>query len=343
MKRIAVNTSLQYEVCIGSGILQKTAGVVCQVTKAKRLCIVSDSNVWPLYGMALQTQLQQQFQVCSFVIPAGEDSKNSQNYLALLAYLADKGLDRSDCILALGGGVVGDLAGFAAATYLRGIAYIQLPTTLLAMVDSSVGGKTGIDLPGGKNLVGAFWQPRAVLCDMDTLRTLPKENLRDGCAEVIKYAILFDEALFAELEKSGMDFAPEAVIARCVELKRNVVQQDERDGGSRMKLNLGHTIGHAIEQCSNYSITHGKAVAMGMAMICRAGKCRDTDRITSLLTRFGLPITATFTAEELYTAACMDKKRSGDMVHLIIPRLIGACDIVPTPMEELKTILKEGF
>lgn len=341
MKEIQINASKSYTVTIGSGILPHIATYIPHC--ATRVCIVSDSNVWPIYGAALQERLQNAFKVSSFVIPAGEASKNSENYLLLLETLAKENMTRTDCVIALGGGVIGDLAGFAAATYLRGIPYIQIPTTLLAMVDSSVGGKTGIDLPTGKNLCGAFYQPTAVLCDTDVLATLPEEVFRDGCAEVIKYGILYNPTLFAHLEETRLSFDLETVITRCVELKRNVVAQDEFDTDARMRLNLGHTVGHAIEQCSGYAISHGKAVAIGMAIVSRAAKCPDAGRITALLEAFGLPTSTEFSAEALAQAALSDKKRAGGTVNLVIPKAIGHCDIVPTPVENMKAFIEKGL
>lgn len=344
MKQIRVDASASYTVTIGSGVLDTAGKVIRTLTKAEKLCIVTDMNVWPLYGKQLEETLKHAgFQVCPFVLRPGEERKNCYTYLGILECLATNGLTRSDCIIALGGGVVGDLAGFAAATYLRGIPYIQVPTTLLAMVDSSVGGKTGIDLQAGKNLAGAFYQPAAVICDTDTLDTLPEDVFRDGCAEVIKYAVLFDPELFAILEKHGLNFDREAVISRCIQWKRDVVAQDEFDRGQRMKLNLGHTIGHAIEKCSDYTISHGKAVAIGMAMVCRSAKCPNTPRITALLEKFGLPTATDLPAKLLWEAALSDKKRSGGTINLIVPRTIGDCAIVPTLTENLKTFIEEGM
>lgn len=344
MKRIDVNASRKYSVCIGSGILSEVVETVRDLTKAEKICIVTDMHVWPLHGQQLQNELKQAgFYVCPFVLRPGEERKNCYTYLDILDCLAENGLTRSDCIIALGGGVVGDLAGFAAATYLRGIPYIQVPTSLLAMVDSSVGGKTGIDLPAGKNLCGAFYQPSAVLCDTDVLNSLSDDVFRDGCAEIIKYAVLFDPELFTILEHAGLGFDRERVIARCIELKRDVVAADEFDRGQRMLLNLGHTIGHAIENCSDYTISHGRAVAIGIAMVCRAAKCPDAQRITALLEKFGLPTATDLPAKLLWEAALSDKKRSGDAVNLIVPRAISDCAIVPTPVENLKTFIEEGM
>ena len=344
MNTVTVSASKSYDILIGSGLLSILGAQIKKLGKAASVCIVSDTNVWPLYGETCRKNLDDAgLNAISFVFPAGEASKNGTVWMELLNFLAENYISRSDCIVALGGGVVGDLAGFAAATYLRGIPYIQVPTTLLAMVDSSVGGKTGIDLPLGKNLCGAFHQPSAVICDLDVLTTLPNELFRDGCAEIIKYALLFDPELFAVLEQKGLDFDREYVIARCVEHKRNVIAEDEFDRGQRMLLNLGHTIGHAIEKCSSYAISHGKAVAIGIAILCRAVKCVDTGRILTLLEQFGLPVTTKIPASDLWEVALSDKKRSSDQVNLIIPHAIGYCRIVPTAVDDVKTLLEEGM
>ena len=344
MNTVTVNASITYDILIGSGLLPTLGSEVSKLGKAKKVCIVSETTVWPLYGEAARNSLEQAgFEVVSFVFPAGEVSKNGQTWLDLLNYLAESKLTRSDLIVALGGGVVGDLAGFAAASYLRGIRFVQVPTTLLAAVDSSVGGKTAIDLPAGKNLAGAFCQPSLVLCDIDTLNTLSREIFLDGCAEVIKYGILYDPALFAHLEAYGPDFDREAVITRCVELKRDVVMEDEFDTGVRMKLNLGHTIGHGVEAKSQFAVSHGKAVAIGTAIVSRSAQCRDCERILSILKTFGLPTDTSYSTVDLYTYTLSDKKRAGGTINLIIPRAIGQCDIVPTPVEALKSFIEAGL
>ena len=344
MKTVTVNASKSYDIKIGPGLLDRLGAEAAALGKAKKAAIVSETNVYPHYGARAENSLKNAgFEVVSFVFPAGEESKSAATYLQLLNFLAENKLTRTDLIVALGGGVVGDLAGFAAATYLRGIRFIQVPTTLLAAVDSSVGGKTAIDLPAGKNLVGAFWQPSLVLCDTDTLASLPRDVFIDGCAEVIKYGILYDEAFFSYLETAGTDFDREAVIARCVEMKRNVVMEDEFDMGMRMKLNLGHTIGHGVEASSNFTLSHGKSVAIGMAIVSRASKCPDNDRIIGLLKKFGLPTATDTDAGTLFRYALSDKKRSGGTVNLIIPRKIGDCAIVPTPVEEILPFIEEGL
>lgn len=345
MKTINVTASKSYDVLIGAGLLSSLGQRLLSVLKKPcKIAIISDSNVWPLYGEAAAAALAGTgFSVVKFVFPAGESSKNADTYLNILNFLAENHLTRSDAVLALGGGVTGDMTGFAAATFLRGIRYIQVPTSLLAMVDSSVGGKTAIDLPAGKNLVGAFYQPNLVLCDLDTLNTLPEAVFCDGCAEVIKYGVLYDRELFDHLSEKGLDFDRESVIARCVELKRNVVAEDEFDTGARQKLNLGHTVGHGIEAQSNFSITHGQAVAIGMAIVSKAGCKTIYGQLCAVLEKFKLPTTTVFSANELYTSALSDKKRAGGTVNLIIPREIGHCEIVPTPVEKLESFIKEGL
>ncbi len=350
MKTITVSASKTYEVKIGDRMLCSLGAETAAVCKPGKAAIISDSNVWPLYGDIAEKSLQSAgFQTVSYVFPAGEASKNGSTYLSILNFLAESQITRSDCVVALGGGVVGDMAGFVAATFLRGIAYIQVPTTLLAAVDSSVGGKTAIDLPAGKNLAGAFYQPRLVLCDTDTLRSLPEDIFRDGCAEIIKYAILYDPELFAHLQTHLISFDREYVIARCVELKRDVVIEDEFDTGARMRLNLGHTIGHGIEAQSDFRLSHGKAVAIGTAIVTRSaeksGICQaqTCDQILAVLTRFGLPIHTDCTADEIYRCALSDKKRAGGTVRLIVPERIGYCRIQPTPIENLKSFIEAGL
>ena len=344
MNTVTVSASKTYDIFIGRGLINQLGEQVKKLGKAQKVCVVSESTVYPLYGKAVTESLENAgFSVVSFVFPAGEESKNGSVFLELLNFLAENRLTRSDLIVALGGGVTGDLAGFAAASYLRGIRFVQVPTTLLAAVDSSVGGKTAIDLPAGKNLAGAFCQPSLVLCDTDTLNTLPADIFRDGCAEVIKYGILYDPVLFSHLEEKGLDFDREAVITRCVELKRDVVMEDEFDTGARMKLNLGHTIGHGVEAKSNFTLSHGKSVAIGMAIVARASNCPDTAQILSILRQFGLPTTTDDSAEDIFTYALSDKKRSGNTVKLILPNAIGDCSVVPTPVEQLKSFIQAGL
>lgn len=350
MITIEVSASKTYQVQIGAGLLGQLGHSVRAVCGAAKAALVSDTNVFPLYGEIAKSSLEQAgLEVISFVFPAGEESKNGNTYLELMNFLATEHITRTDCLIALGGGVTGDLTGFAAATYLRGISFIQVPTTLLAAVDSSVGGKTAIDLPAGKNLAGAFHQPDLVLCDTNTLNTLPSEVFIDGCAEVIKYGILYDRTLFDTLCRDGLNFHREKVIARCVELKRNVVMEDEFDTGARMKLNLGHTIGHAIEAKSQFAISHGKAVSIGMCIIARGatrqGYCSEITcaQIIQAVEKFKLPSLTEYDADSLFCVSLSDKKRSGGHVNLIIPTDIGDCRIVPTAISDLKNFIEAGL
>ncbi len=350
MNTVHVSASINYDVQIGRHLLPQLGELLQKVTKAQKLAIVSDSHVWPLYGSAVEQSLANAgyTDTLSYVFPAGEASKCGQTYLALLNFLAENQLTRSDCLIALGGGVVGDLTGFAAATYLRGIDFVQVPTTVLAAVDSSVGGKTAIDLPAGKNLVGAFYQPKLVVCDLDTFHTLPDAVFQDGCAEIIKYGVLYDAQLFSHLEEKGLAFDQAQVITRCVELKRDVVAQDEFDRGQRQKLNLGHTLGHGVEACSHYSVGHGSAVSIGMAIMSRSaasmGICTQEccRRILAVLKKFSLPTETPYSTHALYSCALSDKKRSANTVNLIIPERIGFCRIQATPVEAMEAFIEAG-
>lgn len=349
MKTVHIPASRQYDVLIGRGLLQSAGAQICGVTKASAIMIVSDDAVWPLFGETVQRSLEAEgFRVCTFVFPHGESSKNAATYLQLLDALAAQRLTRTDALVALGGGVVGDLTGFAASTYLRGLGFIQIPTTLLAMVDSSVGGKTAIDLPAGKNLAGTFYQPWLVLCDPDCLQTLPENIFRDGCAEVIKYAVLGSAPFFDDLKAVSAHAQLEHIIETCVRMKRDIVSQDEFDCGTRQLLNLGHTFGHGIEACSGFSVSHGSAVAIGMAMMARAavsyGLCREETcgAIAALLQQYGLPTDCEYPAEEMLCAVVHDKKSSGSSINLIVPTQIGSCQIRKTPASELLAWLQAG-
>ena len=289
MKKVRVNASRVYDILIENGILDRAGELSATVKAPCRAVILSDSNVAPLYADRLEKSLAAAgFEALLFVIAAGEQSKSAESYLALLSFLAENRITRSDCLFALGGGVVGDLCGFCAATYLRGIEFIQIPTTLLAMVDSSVGGKTAIDIPEGKNLVGAFYQPSLVICDPCVLSTLPDGVFADGCAEVIKYGVINDRPLYEKLREPILPQI-EDIIERCVCDKRDVVDADERDVGVRQLLNLGHTAAHSIEVLSHFKISHGSAVSIGMVIIMRAavslGLCNESelDDLTSML------------------------------------------------------------
>jgi 3-dehydroquinate synthase len=311
--------------------------------------LVSDERVYSLYGRAVEESYAAAgYSVDRFTFPPGEASKNLGVFGSLMNALADARYIRSDIIVALGGGVTGDLAGFAASAYTRGIRYIQIPTTLLAAVDSSVGGKTAVNLNAGKNLAGAFWQPSLVLCDTDILRDLPGDLLSDGAAEAVKYGVLRDEALFDTLAAGRLIDALDYVVETSVCIKRDLVNEDEFDTGARQLLNLGHTIGHAIESCSKYEISHGRAVAIGLYRIARAAEVLGINppglsaRIRTALAACGLSTECGYTADELANAALSDKKRRGGMLTLIVPREIGRCELMEAPIENLRDWITAG-
>ncbi len=349
MKTISVNASKSYTVTVGKGLLCRLGELLePHFKKDARVMLVTDDTVRSLYADRVLATLEAAgLRATIFSFPAGEASKNTETLLGLWNRLAEVGFSRTDGIVALGGGVVGDLAGFAAATYLRGIPCFQVPTTLLAMVDSSVGGKTAVDLPWGKNLVGAFSQPVGVLCDTDVLKTLTPADFADGCAEVIKYGYLGDPDLLKLLEEP-ISLHLEEVIARCVEKKRQIVEEDELDRGNRQLLNLGHTAGHAVEKLSKYSISHGKAVAIGMMIVAKAAAAREICpkdlpvHMEKMLCGYHLPTKAPFSAAELATAALADKKRRGDVLTVVLPTALGKSELFDIKTSELTALFTAG-
>ncbi len=342
MNVVTVQASKTYDVKIGRGLLDTIGAELSQIAKGK-IMVVTDENVAPLYlGRVYRSLTQAGFTVYTFSLPAGERAKDLKYYVNLLELIAEKGLTRDHTLVALGGGVVGDLTGFVAATYLRGISFVQVPTTLLAMVDSSVGGKTAVNLKAGKNLAGAFHQPSLVLCDPELLDTLTEEVFRCGCAEVIKTAILFDRELFDHLQSKGIYFDREWVITRCIRWKRDVVCADEFDRGQRQLLNLGHTAAHAIEALTQYDTPHGYAVAAGCCIFARAF-AKDPGEIVECFRTFGLPTDSYFSPKLLAEGALMDKKRQGDTITLAVPIEVGNSELRKVPVTELETIMKAGM
>lgn len=342
-----------YNILMGSGILARSGDAISAVTKAARLAIVTDDNVEPLYHDALQRCLiRAGFSVCTVTVPAGERSKSLSMLGTLYERFAENGLTRGDGVVALGGGVVGDLAGFAAATMFRGIDFIQIPTTLLAQVDSSIGGKTAIDLPQGKNLVGAFYQPKLVIADCNCFSTLPRRVLCDGMAEVIKYGMIADAKLFALLEAiPSVDELPrhwDEIISACCRIKRDVVAEDEFDTGRRAILNFGHTLGHAYELAYNYeTYTHGEAVAAGMMKILdltqkRGGNVSSLkSRLQALLTKFELPVRINCSFDDYAAAVKLDKKAAGRKINIVEVEELGNAKITPMDVSSLMALLKE--
>lgn len=350
MNTVRVHASRAYDVMIGAGGLALAGRCIRSVCpQAGTAAIISDTTVLPLYGARVRAALEREgYKVVEYAFPAGEAQKNLDFYGRILNFLVHSGLSRTDVLIALGGGVVGDMAGFAASTFLRGIDFVQIPTTLLAAVDSSVGGKTAIDLDSGKNLAGTFAQPALVLCDPDTLSTLPEPVYREGCAEVIKYGVLGSEPFFRSLCETPVREQLTQVITACVEMKRDAVESDELDRGERRRLNLGHSIGHAVESCADYTVPHGYAVAIGMVRIMRAAvklgycKAEALDDLIDCLKRYELPIDTDFGVEELYAAMLHDKKIASGKLHLVVPERIGSCRIVAVTPEQLRLWLAAG-
>lgn len=350
MRSVTVKTSATYEVLIGSGLLQKAGEAVKKVISPCKAAIVTDSTVVHLYEETVRKSLTEAgFSVCTFVFPAGEASKNMHTLSHLLEFLAKEEMTRTDMIVALGGGVTGDLAGFGAAVYLRGISFVQIPTTFLAAIDSSVGGKTAVDLEAGKNLAGAFYQPKLVLCDTDVLQTLPEVVFADGIAEALKYGVLGDAALFEKIAGGNCRQDLEEIIETCVSMKRDVVEEDEFDTGKRQLLNLGHTFGHAIEQKSHFQMTHGHAVAIGMHLIAKAAEAKGIAEkgtaatIAKALEQNQLPKETEFSPAEVAEGTLRDKKRRGGTISFVFPKKIGDCEIVKIPVEEVEALARTAM
>lgn len=355
LKRIRLDlkskTDRSYDVLVGRGILASLHSEIQRLGSFSSFGLVTDEVVRPLVAEPLQDQLRSNsIDTTLIALPPGESAKTIGTVLDLCQQLLVQGFDRRSLLLAVGGGVVGDITGFAAAIYMRGIPYIQVPTTLLAQVDSSLGGKTGVDLPSGKNLLGAFHQPRLVLSDLDVLTTLSSDARRDGFAEVIKAALIEDPELFSILEKEGADLLDtsnpllETIIAKACEVKCRVVNRDEHESGLRRILNFGHTLGHALEAAANYNISHGQAVAIGMGLAVRlsrqwAGLSNDNaDRALDLIQKLGLPtdIPQNIDPETLLVPLEKDKKIQAGICHFVLLAEIGRAVIHPITVEDLR-------
>lgn len=342
-----------YDIHIGCGILDTAGKEIRNIYTGSKALVLTDETVYALYGSRLADSLQQEnISPVWKIVPPGEEHKTMKTLAGILSAMAEGGLTRGDLLIAFGGGVPGDMGGFAAACYMRGVRYVQIPTTLLAQVDSSVGGKTAVDLPEGKNLAGAFWQPSLVLADTNLLKTLSNLQFASGMAEVIKYGCIVDEELFTQLEghmgrQAVQEILPD-VIRRCCELKRDVVQRDEKEKGERMLLNFGHTFGHAIEKLGDYeTYTHGEGVAIGMVMASKMGQLMGMhdkaieERITALCKGFALPVSAPYAPTKIAPLAAIDKKAGKDGVKLILLKKIGKATIVPLTFEQFEAYMQE--
>ena len=350
---IHVRTGVPYDVIIERGILRSCGKLVRAVLpKAESCVIVSDSNVAPIYADTVKSSLEEAgYKVSVNVFPAGEENKRLPAIVGMYEAFTQAELSRSDFAVALGGGVTGDMCGFAAATYLRGIPFVQIPTTVLSQNDSSVGGKTGIDLECGKNLVGSFHQPCLVLADADTLSTLPERYVTDGFGEIIKHGCIKSAELFKLIEAFGSDRKMiEEYTARSIEIKAGVVERDEKESGERMLLNFGHTIGHAIEKCANYTgIAHGEAVGIGMLIMARAGEAAGltgegtSARIEEVLEKCGMPTECGFSSGMICDAAMLDKKRRGEFMNVVLLREIGSSFVYKIKCAELLDFVRKGM
>jgi 3-dehydroquinate synthase len=342
MKKMKVNLdkkmSASYEICIGYDILDRLGLIIAKNLPALRYIVITDSNVLSLHGGSLMERLRGMKLPTDIIeFPAGENSKNVGTTVAIVERLLKLGADRKSALLALGGGVVGDMTGFIASTFMRSVPYIQIPTTLMAQVDSSIGGKTAIDLPLGKNLLGTFYQPKSVFIDVKFLDTLPDEEFNNGLMEVIKYGIIDDNEFFCFLEENMKAIKRrdsgilEKIIENSCRIKKGIVEIDEREKGLRRVLNFGHTIGHAIEAESGYSVSHGAAVSLGMVAAVRISEKlydlpgKDRERIEHLIGMVGLPrhIPQTITSDGILSRLKSDKKKEGNMIHFVLLKKIG--------------------
>ena len=347
MDTIHIKASTVYDVIIERNSLSRIAEYLQPIKPACSVMIVTDDNVGPLYASTIAEHLKTAgYTVHTYTFPHGESEKNGHRLMDLIETLGNAKLTRKDLIIALGGGVIGDLAGFAAATYLRGIDYVQVPTSLLAAVDSSVGGKTAVNLECGKNLWGAFKQPILVLCDPETLSTLPKEEWINGCGEIIKYGFLDHPELLDQLRERPLLQHPEdvdSIIAQCVRIKAHVVEVDEKESGLRATLNLGHTFGHGIEHGSAFTIPHGNAVALGLLIMARGAVAhKELDptivpSIEQLLVDHELPTTTTISKDVILEEASHDKKVSGSSITIVVPTGYGTSVLKQVTFQELAT------
>ena len=351
MQTITVKASTSYPIYIENGLLQDCGALIAKLTTARRVCIVSDNIVDALYAdKAVNSLRNAGFDVEKFVFTNGEEQKSATTLFGIYDFLSTHSFTRSDLLIALGGGVVGDITGFCAATYLRGVDFVQIPTTLLAQIDSSVGGKTGINIESGKNLVGAFKQPIGVICDPEVLSTLPPQIFSDGIAEAVKYGMIHSAALFDKLNSDNVKDQLLDIITQCITIKRDIVERDEFDTGERMLLNFGHTVGHALERHYNYiGISHGQAVAAGMCIITKLaqgyGMCAQGlyDRLVECLERYNLPTSTDVEYSSLLEHCLHDKKRSGDMLNIILCKDVGDGNVVKLTVSEFEKFLFGRF
>lgn len=347
MIKVRINTGQPHDVLVGHGLLAQLGEALLQRHARCTVALVSDETVYGHYGHTAKEALADAgFRVAPCTFPAGGEQKNLRTVDTLLERFAQQGLTRTDAVVALGGGTVGDIAGFAASIYLRGIAYAQVPTTLLAAVDASIGGKTGADLPHGSNLVGTFWQPCLVLCDCDTFDTLPYEHFLDGVAESLKYGIICDKTLFESVAQGALDGDCVDLVARCISIKASYVTVDERNTGDQQLLTLGYTMGNAVRAVSNASVTHAHCMGIGMVGATRVaealGLCTMgcAGLLMAVLDRLGLACETSYSVRELAEASIAEKRRMGASVTVVLPEAIGRCVLYPVKLEALPQLFR---
>lgn len=348
MRTFEVNCSKQYNVYFEKGLIQGIKGFLSNSFKGHNILIIADDNVDPLYSDIVLNQLADNYTVKKLVLKHGEETKNIDNLYHILTYLAQNRFKRNDLIIALGGGVIGDISGLSASLYMRGIDFLQIPTTLLAMVDASIGGKTAIDLPEGKNLVGSFYQPLMVICDPDIIRKLPEPIFNEGMAEVIKYNVIDKNRIIEYVNNDLLEDKLEEVIEKCIEIKTEIVSKDEFEKtGLRRLLNAGHTFAHALENISNYSISHGRAVGTGLvyeaALANYLGYCEEStlSQIAQAVCRFDLLLKFDYDFDDLVDYMKADKKNDSGLISFILPERLGKCREIKMELSELKQAFKQ--
>ncbi len=346
MKKFTISASSSYDVITGFDIIKDTGKYISRVLKPCKLSIITDSTVNSLYSQVVLTSLMENgFQTSKIVFPSGERSKNLTTYTNIVEALADEGITRSDAIVALGGGTVGDVAGFAAATYMRGIKYVQIPTTYEAACDAACGGETGLNLLRAKSMVGAFWQPSLVICDYKLFESLPRIRVMEGAAEAVKFAAISEPSLADHILKGDYEY----VVERCISIKKSLIEADELCYGLRQLLDFGHTVGQAVEKLSSYNMSHGHAVAIGMVAESKAAfnfGLTENDisgELSGILKQLGFDTACPCTADDIYELAVLDKKVFHDQVSVIVPKRFGKCCLHKISVSSLKSYIREGL
>lgn len=350
---ININTDRNYQIRLQNGLLHRIGLELIKHHTSGKICIISDQNSHRYWGSTLHSSLEGMgFELHSLVFPPGELTKSFKNLEDIINYLAEHRFSRSDFLIGLGGGVIGDLTGFAASIYMRGIEFYNIPTTLLSAVDSSVGGKTAINLDTGKNMAGTFWQPSGVFFDINTLQTLPKDQIKNGLGEIIKAGVIMDDSIISMMENhwpNNLSEIIDTLIYKSINVKKEIVQQDEREKGLRQTLNLGHTIGHAVENLSHYEIPHGQAVSMGLMIMAKIAERMDWSqgnlsyRLEHLYQRYSIDVNCPFHAKSIVHEIMADKKRRGDSITLAIPVKIGQCTLRNVEVSQLRYLLEKGM